>query len=305
MLKTKIANREYKTCIYNASGVNCITKYNLDELYNSNTAIILSKSCTIQERIGNSEPRYFDTENMSINSSGLPNMGYNFYNNVSYSDKDYFMSISGMTPNTNIFMLENLTNNINGIELNLSCPNIKGKSQIGYDFEATEELLRKSSEVLDDKINDFVFGIKLPPYFDEIHFNNMADIINNSKVNSITCINSIGNGLVINPYSNKTCIKPKNGFGGIGGDIVKPTALANVHKFYKLTNCSIVGCGGITNGIDAYEHILCGASAVQIGTQLYKEGTSCFDRIQDQLKSFMITKGYNNIDEFKGKLEYL
>ena len=306
MLKTKIANREYKTCIYNASGVNCITKYNLDELYNSNTAIILSKSCTIQERNGNSEPRYFDTETMSINSSGLPNMGYNFYNNVSYSDKDYFMSISGMTPNTNIFMLENLTNNINGIELNLSCPNIKGKSQIGYDFEATEELLRKASEVLDDKIrNDFIFGIKLPPYFDEIHFNNMADIINNTKVNSITCINSIGNGLVVNPYNNKTVIKPKNGFGGIGGDIVKPTALANVHKFYKLTNCSIVGCGGISNGIDAYEHILCGASAVQIGTQLYKEGVGCFDRIESQLKDFMLIKGYTNVSKFRGQLEYL
>ena len=203
-------------------------------------------------------------------------------------------------------MIQHLTDNINGIELNLSCPNIKGKSQLGYDFEATEELLRKASEILDDKIKkDFLFGIKLPPYFDELHFNNMADIINNTKVNSITCINSIGNGLVVNPYSNKTCIKPKNGFGGIGGDIVKPTALANVHKFYKLTKCSIVGCGGISNGIDAYEHILCGASAVQIGTQLYKEGVGCFDRIESQLKDFMLIKGYTNISKFRGQLEYL
>ena len=85
MLKTKIANREYKTCIYNASGVNCRSKQNLDELYLSNSAIVLSKSCTIQERKGNMEPRYFDTETMSINSSGLPNMGYNFYNTISDS----------------------------------------------------------------------------------------------------------------------------------------------------------------------------------------------------------------------------
>ena len=86
---------------------------------------------------------------------------------------------------------------------------------------------------------------------------------------------------------------------------MKPTALANVHKFYKLTKCSIVGCGGISNGIDAYEHILCGASAVQIGTQLYKEGVGCFDRIESQLKDFMSQKGYTNINKFRGQLEYL
>ena len=103
----------------------------------------------------------------------------------------------------------------------------------------------------------------------------------------ITCINSIGNGLVINPDTDSVSIKPKYGFGGIGGQCIKPTALANVRKFYELTNCDIVGCGGVVNGRDVYEHILCGAKAVQIGSQFKREGIEVFDRISQELQVIM------------------
>jgi len=307
MPKTKISDREYDHCIYNASGVRCREKDELIKLYDSQAPIILSKSCTLDSREGNLLPRYFDNDLLSINSSGLPNMGFSFYNELDFKNKDYFLSIAGMKPEDNIHMISNLNSNsnsnINGIELNLSCPNIAGKSQVGYDFVATEEILRKASEILDNK--NLVFGIKLPPYFDEIHFNNVADIINNSKVNSITCVNSIGNGLVIDSNSETVVIKPKNGFGGLGGKIIKPIALANVHKFYNLTKCSIIGCGGIFNGHDAFEHILCGASAIQIGTCLYQEGPKCFKRIENELEDIMMNKNYNEIEDFRGTLKYL
>ena len=97
-------------------------------------------------------------------------------------------------------------------------------------------------------------------------------------------------------------IEPKNGLGGIGGDYCKPIALANVRQFYNLLNIPIIGCGGIKNGTDIFEHILAGASAVQIGTQLVKEGPKCFARLEKELINIMSTKGYHNINEFKGKL---
>ena len=79
----------------------------------------------------------------------------------------------------------------------------------------------------------------------------------------------------------------KNGFGGIGGEYIKPTALANVHAFYQRLNpqIQIIGTGGVLTGRDAFEHILCGASMVQVGTTLHKEGVSAFDRITNELKS--------------------
>lgn len=307
MLFTKIGNLDIDYCIYNASGVKCITNDHLNKLSISKSGVILSKSSTINYRPGNKEPRYWDNSFLSINSSGLPNLGFDFYNNYKNDNinKPYFISISGMSIENNITMINNLNSNIDGIELNLSCPNIKGHSQTGYDFVATEHLLRKSSEILDNKHSKFVFGIKLPPYFDDNHFNSMADIINEYSVTSITCINSLGNGLVVDYNSESTLIKPKNGFGGIGGSIIKPIALSNVHKFFKLTKCSVIGCGGIQNGKDAFEHILCGASAVQIGTTFYREDVECFTRIGNELKQIMIDKNYNSINDFKGNLKYL
>ena len=102
-------------------------------------------------------------------------------------------------------------------------------------------------------------------------------------------------------------IKPKDGFGGIGGDFIKPTALANVHAFYKRLNPSIqiIGTGGIRTGKDAFDHILCGASMVQVGTALQKEGPAIFERLTKELHDIMAEKGYNTIEDFRGKLHYI
>jgi len=58
-------------------------------------------------------------------------------------------------------------------------------------------------------------------------------------------------------------------------------------------------------GRDAYDHLLCGASMLQVGTQLYKEGLGVFDRLNSELLDILVAKGYNTIDEFKGKLATL
>ena len=98
-------------------------------------------------------------------------------------------------------------------------------------------------------------------------------------------------------------IAPKGGLGGIGGDYCKPIALANVRQFYELlkdTDIDIIGCGGIKSGQDVYEHILCGATAVQIGTHLVKTGTGCFNRILNELKEILDDR---SLDEIRGKLK--
>ena len=94
------------------------------------------------------------------------------------------------------------------------------------------------------------------------------------------------------------------GFGGIGGEYVKPTALANVRALKQRLNPSIeiIGTGGILTGRDAYEHLLCGASMLQVGTQLEKEGLGVFDRLTKELLAILESKGYASIAEFKGKL---
>jgi len=100
---------------------------------------------------------------------------------------------------------------------------------------------------------------------------------------------------VIDPETETTRIKPKDGYGGIGGSVIKPIALANVRQFSKLTKCSIIGCGGITCGRDVYEHLLCGASAVQIGTEFYKDPLA-LGRILLEFAAYITEKKYITIE---------
>ncbi len=304
-LQTRVGSLHLDSCLYNASGPRCTTQEDLHALGQSPASAILCKSATLEERAGNPLPRYIETDWGSINSMGLPNKGYQFYQAMAAPlqqyNKPYLMSIAGLSLENNLTMLRALqdTPHIAGIELNLSCPNVPGKPQTGYDFERTQEVLEQVCPIVQQPL-----GIKLPPYFDLIHFQQMADIINQYPIQFVTCVNSIGNGLVIDIDQEQVVIKPKQGFGGIGGDYIKPTALANVRQFYLLLreDISVIGCGGVKSGQDVFEHILCGASAVQVGTQLMREGMGCFERLEAELTALMTKKGYGSIADFRGKL---
>ncbi|HFM7619845.1 TPA: dihydroorotate oxidase [Enterococcus faecium] len=308
-LETTFANHIFANPLMNASGVHCMTTQELDELAHSEAGACITKSCTINERKGNPEPRYFDVPLGSINSMGLPNLGFSYYLEYALAyekvqenqNQPLFFSIAGMSVQENLEMLEKIEKSgFNGItELNLSCPNVPGKPQLAYDFEATYETLKEVFSIFSKPL-----GIKLPPYFDFAHFDQMADILNQFPLTYVNAINSVGNGLYIDTEQEAVVIKPKEGFGGIGGEYIKPTALANVRAFYTRLKpeIQIIGTGGIRTGQDAFEHLLCGASMLQIGTELHKEGPEIFSRIIKELTQIMSEKGYTSIDEFKGKL---
>ncbi|EGP5569146.1 TPA: dihydroorotate oxidase [Enterococcus faecium] len=308
-LETTFADHIFANPLMNASGVHCMTTQELDELAHSEAGAFITKSCTINERKGNPEPRYFDVPLGSINSMGLPNLGFSYYLEYALAyekvqenqNQPLFFSIAGMSVQENLEMLEKIEKSgFNGItELNLSCPNVPGKPQLAYDFEATYETLKEVFSIFSKPL-----GIKLPPYFDFAHFDQMADILNQFPLTYVNAINSVGNGLYIDTEQEAVVIKPKEGFGGIGGEYIKPTALANVRAFYTRLKpeIQIIGTGGIRTGQDAFEHLLCGASMLQIGTELHKEGPEIFSRIIKELTQIMSEKGYTSIDEFKGKL---
>lgn len=308
-LETTFFNHTFANPFMNASGVHCMTVSELAELDHSAAGAFITKSCTLAERAGNPEPRYFDVPLGSINSMGLPNLGFSYYldyalayEKANEGKQPLFFSIAGMSVAENLEMLVMIENSaFNGItELNLSCPNVPGKPQLAYDFDATFDLLKQVFARFKKPL-----GIKLPPYFDFAHFDQMAAILNQFPLTYVNSINSIGNGLYIDPKSDSVVIKPKDGFGGLGGEYVKPTALANVRAFYTRLNpeIKIIGTGGIRNGQDAYEHLLCGATMLQIGTELHKEGPMIFDRITKELIAIMEEKGYDSIADFRGKLK--
>lgn len=305
-LHVKLAGLTLNTPFFNASGPLCTTFDELKALGQSRAGAILSKSCTLEPRMGNPAPRYIDFEGGSINSMGLPNLGYEayatFFPKLREFNKPIFCSVSGLSIEDNRLILESLeqSESLDAVELNLSCPNVIGKPQIAYDPETAQKMIQMARATYSGPL-----GVKLPPYFDFSHFETMSTILRESGLQFITCINSPGNGLVIDPQTETTLIHPKGGFGGIGGKGIKPFGLSNVHKFRELLpdSIQIIGVGGIFSGTDVFEYLLCGADAVQIGTAFMQQGPSIYERIENELIQIMRQKSYSHLSDFRGRLK--
>ena len=331
----------FNNCLMNASGCKCTNLEDLQKLNDSKSGGIVSKTCSLEKRDGNPHPRYYETINklssgcnsiQTINSMGLPNNGYKYYKDlIGNFDKPYIISVAGNYLLEDFIILEeinskfaelseNMKNNkkYQMVEINVSCPNIEGKEQLAYNFNDLNQFLFRL-DIVAPKLKNLVIGLKLPPYFDPAHFSQLGTVISKHLhvIKFITAINSVGNTLAIDFDNNAPVIKPKKGLGGLGGSFIKPVALANIWQLHLLFNSSdgickkqgksdmiLIGCGGIVNGRDAYEHILCGAHLCQIGSQFMYEGPICFERINEELKKSMKMKDITHIDNLRGKLNY-
>uniref|UniRef100_A0A6U3QEU0 Dihydroorotate dehydrogenase catalytic domain-containing protein n=1 Tax=Ditylum brightwellii TaxID=49249 RepID=A0A6U3QEU0_9STRA len=329
-LATKVAGIEIETCVFNASGPRTGSSAAMSKIAASESGAVLAKSATLASQTGNPQPRTWhetDPHVASLNSEGLPNSGIEYYiapktieDSLVSTKKPYLVSISGATLADNLKMLDKICesvnnadspSNISGVELNLACPNVIGKPIIAYDFDQMDSVLDAVSKLpsyqkaMSNK--QLPLGVKMPPYFDGPHFEKAAEVLNKYKdmVRYVASINTIGNAFAVDTVAEMPVISSKGGFAGLSGPAVKYTALANVKKMRELLDESIdvVGVGGIQSGSDAFEMMLCGASAVQVGTCHWTEGPKCFDRICSELRDIMKSKGYTSVDDFKGKLK--
>lgn len=338
MLATKIGGVKLENCVFNASGPRSGSVEALKKIGQSRAGGIMSKSCTLEKQNGNDMPRAIQSIDLgpsacegSFNSEGLPNLGIDYYISdanrkvLAEFDKPYMLSLSGLSLDDNCEMLQKaLQAGITYIELNLACPNVPGKPIVAYDFAGMDLVCKRITDIIsqhcrvhptvqESKGNSapaVTFGVKLAPYFDKPHFREAVNIIlKYHQIDFITTCNTIGNALFIDTDSECVSIQGKGGFGGLGGGFIKPTSLANIRNISTLleeagrTDVKVVGVGGIASGEDAFQAILCGASAVQIGTCHWTEGPKCFDRISGELEAIMKSKGYTCIEDFRGKLQ--
>src|SRR3989338_5829216 len=218
---TCLGGIEFANPFMNAAGVKCSNQEELEEMRLSVSGSQITKSCTAEFRQGNPEPRYAPAPLGSINSMGLPNLGFAFYRDYSISSrmstkagkkeeessnekKPLFFSIAGLTLDEVVKMCAELspvsenfaTTGGPILDLNLSCPNVPGNPQVGYDYAAMEKYLTEVCKVFKAD-----FGVKLPPYFDMSHFDSAAEILNRfPQVKFLSCINSVGNTLIIDTH---------------------------------------------------------------------------------------------------------
>src|SRR6476661_4066376 len=251
-LSTTIAGVRFPGCFMNASGALCVTREELLVLGRSRAGAIVTKSMTVEPRDGNPTPRYYGFSSGSINSMGLPNLGYKAYAvlipELKSLGKPVIASVAGLCEDD----FPTIATTINAakpdlIEVNLSCPNIPGKPQIGYDAEASERLLKRVRKVI-----TVPMGVKLPPYFDPAHHAVMGEVLLRCGVGVLKLINSVGNGVVVDSGREVVLIKPKGGCGGLGVTLIQPVPLANVRAFGKILDgrMPLIGSGGVVDDVD-------------------------------------------------------
>ena len=197
---------------------------------------------------------------------------------------------------------------LSAVEVNVACPNVPGKPLVGYDFPQFAQVVQEIGQ--HQLFEDCTLGLKLPPYLDAPLFDAVAEMLNpiakgrGGALGYVVCCNTLGSALAVDIETETTILHPKGGFGGLGGHLVRHLALGNVKHFRSRLDDSIhiVGCGGVASGEDAFAHILCGATAVQVATQHRVEGPACFERIACELREVMRRKGYLCLEDFRGKL---
>lgn len=304
---TTIAGVKFDSYACNASGVKCTTLEELKELGRSDSSAIVIKSSTMKLQKWNDGPRWqYLGKNDMVQSNGLQNLGCEAYIAYSKKLKKYGKAIIGSIAGSSIGEYVTMVtayqkSDVDLIEVNISCPNIPEKSQVGRDFEQTEAVLKVIQNLGHKPI-----GLKLPAYDDPAHWNKMAELILRYNISFISCINSIGNVLIIDAFSRSTVIKPKQGFAGLCGASILPQSLANVRAFYDRLEgrVSIFGVGGVNDGESAFKMLLAGADAVQVGTAYERNDSRIFTNINRELIEMLEYHHFSSVQEAKGQLLY-
>jgi NAD-dependent dihydropyrimidine dehydrogenase PreA subunit len=113
-------------------------------------------------------------------------------------------------------------------------------------------------------------------------------------------INSFGPCLGIDLETGLPLMCSKEGFGWLSGAAIKPLALRCVYDAARAVTIPIFGVGGISNGRDAAEMLMAGASAVQVCTEAILRGPTVYGKIAGELNKFLDDHNYASVDEISG-----
>lgn len=299
-LSVEIAGIKLKNPIIAASGT-----FGFGEEYRkffdiSKLGGIALKALTPQPKDGNLPPRIAETPSGILNSVGLQNPGADIFLTEQYPrikdlDTVLIANIAGAEEKDYIDVAEKLNDTFVALyELNVSCPNVRhGGMSFGTDAAVLENLVAKVK-----KVSQKPLIVKLTP--------NVTDIVELAKAavrggaDGLSLINTL-TGLAIDVNTRRPIMA--NNTGGLSGPAVKPVALRMVNQVFRAElGIPIIGMGGIMNGKDAAEFMICGAHAVMVGTATLQNPYACIN-ILEELKEFAEEEGIEKITELTGTLQ--
>jgi dihydroorotate dehydrogenase (NAD+) catalytic subunit len=249
---------------------------------------------------GNPPPRVYESEAGMINSIGLQNIGVRafvaeklpqlrttgtaiFANVFGYAVEDYLEVVR---------VLED-AEGVAAYELNVSCPNTKHG---GIFFSSDPALLAEVVGAV-RKIARRPLIVKLSPNVARIE--PLAKAAEDSGADALSLVNTFV-ALAIDPRTRKPRLGA--GFGGLSGPAIKPIAVRMVYEATRAVKIPVVGLGGISNGLDAAEFLIAGASAVEVGTVNFWDPSAPV-RIAQELDEFLQQEGIDHVNKLIGTLK--
>ena len=261
---------------------------------------IIVKGTTLKPRQGNDYPRMAETPMGMLNCVGLQNKGVDYFCETIYPqlkdiDTAWIVNVSGSSPDdyaecaARVDALEKVP----AIELNISCPNVKdGGMAFGVTCAGAESVVRAVRERYHKTLI-----VKLSPNVTDIA--EIARAVEAAGADAVSLINTLmGTAVDIERRRRVLSI----GTGGLSGPCVKPVALRMVLQGAKAVRVPIVGLGGIMNAKDALEFMMCGATAIEIGTANFIDPTVTI-KVRDGINDWLDAHGCKSVEEIIGVID--
>ena len=298
-LKVDFLNKEFKNPIITSSG--CFG-FGLEykEYFDPNELGGLTlKGLTLEARDGNYGVRIAETPGGMLNCVGLENPGINYFKDSILPELKKEGVETNLIANINGKVLEEYIEiakivetipEIDLVELNISCPNVKDG---GMAFGANPEIAGLVTREV-RKVTTKPLIVKLSPNVTNIV--EIAKIVEANGADAISLINTLL-GMKIDLKTRKPLLG--NIMGGLSGPAVKPVAVRMVYQVYKAVNIPIIGMGGISSVEDALEFIMAGAKLISIGTGIFPNPMLPLE-IKYGLEKYCEENGLENISELVG-----
>ena len=258
---------------------------------------IICKGTTLKPRDGNKQPRLVETPSGVLNSIGLQNIGIK----VLIKEKapiwvgwqvPVIVNIAGDTIEEyrNLARELNGVKGVSGLEINISCPNVKaGGAAFGASPDCAAEVVKAVRAA-----TTLPLVVKLTPNTGDIA--GVAQAVEAAGADAISLINSY-KGMAIDIKTRRPALG--NVTGGLSGPAIKPLALTLVYEVAGAVKVPVVGCGGIVTAEDALEFIMAGASAVQVGSATFNNPRAGLDVVEG-IARFMEKEGIKSLKEIIG-----
>ncbi len=290
---------QFKNPVFTASGTFNSGREFADVIDLNQIGAVIVKGVSNKPWKGNVTPRIAETYGGMLNAVGLQNPGIDVFIRedipfLRQYDTKIIVNIVGRTVDEYVEVALKLANaDVDMLELNISCPNIKeGGVAFGVDPNMAELVTREVKKVAKQPLI-----VKLSPNVTDI--TKIAKAVERGGADGISLINTLI-GMKIDIHKRKTVLGRKT--GGLSGPIIKPVAIRMVYQVRQVTKLPIIGVGGIMTGEDAIEFMMAGASAISVGTANLLNPRATM-KVLDGIENYMKTYNLLDINKIVGIIE--